>query len=171
MSHLSTPQTLFVFGHEMGHYVLGHLVKGFVITVALALVFLYLTFRIANWLVQRNGNGWSLRGLSDFASAPLLLLVLYVVSFVSEPVSNAISRHFEHEADIYGLEVTHDLGPDSARNAAESFQILGERSLDYPYVGKLAEFWLWSHPTIADREIFAQTYDPWTAGKQPKFVK
>lgn len=169
--HMSIPQTLFVFGHEMGHYVLGHVMKGFVITVALLLVFFYLAFRIANWLMLRKGNAWGLRGLSDFASAPMLLLILYVLSFVSEPMSNAISRHFEHQADQYGLEVTHDLVPDAGRNAAESFQILGERSLDYPYVGKFAELWLWSHPTIADREIFVQTYDPWAEGKQPQFVK
>ena len=171
MQHMSIPQTLFVFGHEMGHYVLGHLVKGFVIAVVSLFVFLYLTFRIANWLMRRNRNAWGIRDLSDFASAPMLLLVFYVLSFLSEPASNAISRHFEHEADIYGLEITHNLVADSGRNAAESFQILGERSLDYPYVGKFAELWLWSHPTIADREIFAQTYNPWAEGKQPKFVK
>ncbi len=171
MRHMTTPQTLFVFGHEMGHYVLGHLVKGFVVTVALLLVFFYVSYRIANWLMRRNGTAWGLRGLSDFASAPMLLLIFYVLSFLGDPAFNAISRHFEHQADQYGLEVIHGLVPDSGRTAAESFQILGERSLDYPYVGKFAELWLWSHPTIADREIFAQTYDPWTEGKQPEFVK
>jgi Zn-dependent protease with chaperone function len=171
MRHMTTPQTLFVFGHEMGHYVLGHLVKGFIITVALLLLFFYCAYRIANWLVCRKGNAWGLRQLSDFASAPMLLLIFYVLSFLGEPGFNAISRHFEHEADIYGLEVTYHLVPDARRNAAESFQILGERSLDYPYVGKFAELWLWSHPTIADREIFVQTYNPWAEGKQPVFVK
>lgn len=171
VQHMTIPQTLSVFGHEMGHYVLGHLIKGFTIMVVLLLVFFYISYRIAEWLVQRNGNRWGLRQLSDFASVPMLLLVFYVLSFISEPISNGISRHFEQQADIYGLEVTHNLVPDSGRTAAESFQILGERSLDYPYVGKFAEFWLWTHPTIADREIFAQTYNPWAEGKQPKFVK
>jgi len=171
IQHMSIPQTLFVFGHEMGHYVLGHLVKGFIIAVVLLFVFLYLTFRIAHWLMRHNGNAWGICDLSDFASAPMLLLVFYVLSFLSEPASNALSRHYEHEADIYGLEITHKLVADSGRNAAESFQVLGERSLDYPHVGKFAELWLWSHPTIADREIFAQTYNPWAEGEQPKFVK
>ncbi len=171
VQHMTIPQTLSVFGHEMGHYVLGHLMKGFVITVALSLVFFYCGYRIANWLIQRKGKLWGIRDLSDFASFPMLLLIFYVLSFVGEPGFNAISRHFEHQADIYGLEVTHDLMPDSGRTAAESFQILGERSLDYPYVGKFAEFWLWTHPTIADREIFSQTYNPWAEGKQPEFVK
>ena len=137
MRHMTTPQTLFVFGHEMGHYVLGHLVKGFFITVAFLLVFFYLGYRIANWLMRSDGNAWGLRQLSDFASAPLLLLILYVLSFIGEPAFNAISRHFEHQADQYGLEVIHGLVPDAGRTAAESFQILGERSLDYPYVGQV----------------------------------
>ena len=51
------------------------------------------------------------------------------------------------------------------------FQILGERSLDYPYVGKLAEVWLWTHPPIADRMIFVQRYNPWAEGQTPEFVK
>jgi Zn-dependent protease with chaperone function len=171
MRHLDAPQTLFVFGHEMGHYVLGHLVKGFLFAVGMMLLFFYLSYHIAHWLLQRYGEQWRIRALSDFASLPLLALILYVLSFMGEPFMNAFSRHIEHQADIYGLEVTHGLVADSGRTAAQSFQILGERSLDYPYVGKFAEFWLWSHPTIADREVFAQTYDPWSKGEQPKFVK
>ena len=31
----------------------------------------------------------------------------------------------------------HGLVPDAQLAAAQAFQILGERSLDYPYVGKL----------------------------------
>ena len=27
------------------------------------------------------------------------------------------------------------------------------------------------HPTIRDRVIYVQTYDPWGEGKQPEFVK
>jgi len=171
MRCLDTPETLFVFGHEMGHYVLGHIVKGLVFGMAFMLLLFYLSYRLANWLVARYGAKWGIRALSDFASAPLLLLLLYVLSFFSTPVFNAVSRHMEHQADQYGLEVIHGLVPDPERSAAEGFQILGERSLDYPYVGKLAEFWLWTHPTIADRMIFVQTYNPWAEDKQPEFVK
>lgn len=171
MRHMTAPQTLFVFGHEMGHYVLGHLMKGFAFTVVVLFVLFYISFRMANWLMSRYGSAWGIRQLSDFASAPLLLLIIYVLSFLGDPLFNAFSRRIEHQADIYGLEVTHGLFPDSQREAAQSFQILGERSLDYPYVGKFAEMWLWTHPTIADREIFAQEYDPWDQGRPPEFVK
>ncbi len=171
MEHLTIPQTLFVFGHEMGHYVLGHIPKEVTLFLLLFLFLYYLSYRLSNWLVDRYGERWGIRGLSDFASLPLLFLVLSVFMFLSTPVLNGISRHFEHQADQYGLEVIHGLVPDSGRTAAESFQILGERSLDYPSVSKFAEFWAWNHPTIRDRVIYAQTYHPWDEGKQPEFVK
>jgi len=171
MEHMTTPQTLFVFGHEMGHYVLSHIPKELTIILLQLLVLFYLGYRLANWMVARYGARWDIRDLSDWASLPLLVLIISVLAFLATPAFNAVSRHFEHQADQYGLEVIHGLVPDAPLAAAESFQILGERSLDYPYVSKLAEFWAWDHPTIRDRMIFVQTYDPWGEGRQPEFVK
>ena len=171
MRHLDTPQTLFVFGHEMGHYVLGHIVKGLVFVIALLLLLFYLTDRLANWIVGRYGPQWGISQLGDWASAPLLFLLLSLLTFAGTPLFNAVSRSFEHQADQYGVEVIHGMVPDAQRSSAEAFQVLGERSLDYPYVGKFAEIWLWDHPTIADRMIFVQTYNPWAKGRQPQFVK
>ena len=65
----------------------------------------------------------------------------------------------------------HGLVPDEPRTAAQAFQVLGEVSLDYPYVNKFWEFWAWDHPTIRDRMIFVQTYNPWADGKGPEFVE
>ena len=171
IQHLSSPQIMFVFGHEMGHYVLGHIPKMLAIYLVLLLGLYYLGFRLANWLVKRYGEAWGIHDLSDWASIPMLFLLFSVLLFLSNPIVNGISRHYEHEADQYGLEITHGLVPDSGRSAAQSFQILGERSLDYPYVGKFAEFWLWSHPTIRDRVIYSQTYDRWSQGRSPEFMK
>jgi STE24 endopeptidase len=171
MEHMTTPQTLFVFGHEMGHYVLGHIPKQLTIILLLFLLLFYIGYRLAGWMVARYGARWGIRELSDWASLPLLVLIISVLTFLATPAFNAVSRHFEHQADQYGLEAIHGLEPNTPLAAAEAFQILGERSLDYPYVGKLAEFWAWDHPTIRDRMIFVQTYDPWGEGRQPEFVK
>ena len=171
MEHMTTPETLFVFGHEMGHYVLGHIPKEMAIILLQLLVLFYIGYRLANWLVARYGAGWGIRDLADWASLPLLVLILSVLTFLATPAFNAVSRHYEHQADQYGLEVIHSLVPNAPIAAAHAFQVLGERSLDYPYVGKFAEFWAWDHPTIRDRMIFVQTYDPWDEGKQPEFVK
>ena len=171
MQHMTIPQTLFVFGHEMGHYVLGHIPKQVAIILLIMLALFYIGYRLANWLVARYGESWGIRELGDWASLPLLVLILSVLLFLATPVFNSVSRYYEHQADQYGLEVIHGLVPDVQLSAAQAFQILGERSLDYPYVGKLAEFWAWDHPTIRDRMIFVQTYDPWGEGKQPEFVR
>jgi Zn-dependent protease with chaperone function len=135
-------------------------------------VLFYVGYRLANWMVARYGTRrWGMDGLSDWASLPLLVLIISGLTFLATPAFNAVSRHYEHQADQYGAEVVHGLVSNAPLAAAQSFQILGERSLDYPYVGKLAEFWAWDHPTIRDRMIFVQTYDPWSEGREPEFVK
>jgi len=171
MHDMTIPETLFVFGHEMGHYVLHHIPKEVGIDLAILLLLFFVGYRWAKWLVARYGPRWGIRDLADWASLPLLMLVLSLLAFVATPAFNAVSRHYEHQADQYGLEVIHGIVPDSSRVAAMSFQKLGEVSLDYPYVNKFWEFWAWNHPTIASRMIFAQTYRPWDEGKQPEFVR
>ncbi len=171
MQQMTAPETLFVFGHEMGHYVLYHIPQEIGIDLLLLLLLLYFGYRLANWLLARYGERWGIRSLADWASLPLLVLILSVLAFLATPVFSGVSRHYEHQADQYGLEVVHGLVPDEPRTAAQAFQILGEVSLDYPYVSKFWELWVWDHPTIRDRMIFVQTYNPWGEGKQPEFVK
>src|ERR1700691_4182409 len=97
-----------------------------------------------------------------------MLLMVAIVSAISEPVVNTYSRWQEHQADIYGLEVTHGVVPDSAAVGAHSFQVMGEIGLDEP--NPIIVFWLFTHPSISSRVAFAQSYDPWASG-HPKYVK
>jgi STE24 endopeptidase len=170
MTRMTNEQTLFVFGHEMGHYVLGHIPKLIVFIVALLFVFLYLGYRGMHWSIARWGPRWQIRGVEDWASFPVLMLFLAVLSFVAEPLGNALSRHVEHEADIYGLEVIHGIVPRPADAAVPAFQILGEVNLADPNPSPVVEFLLYNHPSVNKRILFAETYDPWSKGK-PQFVK
>ncbi|MFZ3330424.1 MAG: M48 family metallopeptidase [Candidatus Acidiferrales bacterium] len=171
IAKMNTPQIVYVAGHEMGHYVLGHIWKGLIFAAVFLFVLFYLGFRTIGWFLQRWGKDWGIRGVDDLASLPALLLLLSVFSFVASPISSAVSRHFEHQADQYGLEVTHGLTPDSAQVAAQSFQILGEVDLSDPEPNPLDVFMFYSHPTIPDRIRFALSYDPWAKGAQGEFVK
>jgi Zn-dependent protease with chaperone function len=94
------------FGHEMGHYALGHIWKGFAFLAALLFVLLYLGYRTIGWLLGRFGARWGVRGLEDWASLPALLLLLSVFSFASNAIGSTFSRYQENQADVYGLEVT-----------------------------------------------------------------
>ena len=170
LQHLSTPETLFVFGHEMGHYVLGHIRNSLLWLSVLLLILLWIGSHIMRWTIARWGSKWRIRDTGDWASVPLLLSIVAVASFLTEPVINGYSRWQEHQADIYGLEVTHGVVPDSATAAAHSFQVMGEIGLDEPNPNRFIEFWLFSHPSTSDRLTFSETYNPWTNGT-PHYVK
>ena len=171
ISKMSTPQIVFVAGHEMGHYVLGHICKGLIFAAAFLFVLFYLGSRTIGWVLQRWGKAWAIRGLDDWASLPALLLIISIYVFMATPISSAFSRHLEHQADQYGLEVSHGLTPDSSQVAAQAFQVLGEVDLADPDPNPINVFMFYSHPTIANRIGFALTYDPWSQGRHPEFVK
>jgi STE24 endopeptidase len=171
LAKMNTPQIVYVAGHEMGHYVLEHIPKGLAFLAGLLLVFFYLGYRSIDWVLARWGGEWGIRSVDDWASLPALLLLLSVFGFVANPVGSAFSRHFEHQADQYGLEVTHGLTPDSAQVAAQAFQKLGEAYLDDPNPNPVNVFLFYSHPPVRDRVRFALTYDPWANDGQGEFVK
>ena len=167
----SNDEALFIIGHELGHYVLGHVWKGFVFGALALLAALYLIFRGLHWILGRWGTAWRLYGLEDWASLAAFLLLLQVVMFFASPVVNGITRMDEHAADIYGLEVIHGIVPNSEEVAAHAFQILGEVDLADPNPPAFIRFWLYSHPPVAERLVFAYDYDPWSKGESPKYVK
>src|SRR5882724_3714799 len=171
IKNASTPETLFVFGHEMGHYVLNHIVIGIAATAVGLFFGFYLLYLIANWAFPRFQQRWHMRELSDWATVPMLLLIFSILSIISQPIGSAFSRQLEHNADVYGLEVTHGINPDSQEAAAHAFQVLGELSLSYPYPSDFYVFWYSDHPPIRDRVPFAHNYDPWSKGQQPRYVK
>lgn len=159
------------FGHEMGHYALGHIWKAFVFLAAMLFALLYLGYRTIGWLLARSGARWGVRGLDDLASLPALLLLLSLFGFVSNVIGSAFSRFQEHQADVYGLEVTHGIIPDPGQACAQSFQNYGETALVDPDPNPIQVFLYYDHPTVTSRIRLCVTYDPWSKGESPQFVK
>jgi Zn-dependent protease with chaperone function len=171
MQKMTAAQTLFVFGHEMGHYVLGHIFLSIVVICLLLAASLYAGYHAMTRMTARWGGRCGITGVDDWASLPLLMLTMTALSFAAEPATNSFSRMLEHNADVYGLEVIHGIVPDAPQAAAQAFQILGEVSLSDPTPSPLIEFWLYDHPAVSDRVRFAAEYDPWGQGTAPKYVK
>jgi STE24 endopeptidase len=159
------------FGHEMGHYVLGHVWKGTLFGAALFFVLLYLGYRSIGWLLARWGAGWGVRGLDDLASLPALLLLITIFAFLTNPVTNGFSRFEENQSDVYSLEVTHGIIPDPGQASAHEFQVWGETVFADPDPNPIDVLLFYNHPTTSDRIHLFVTYDPWSKGEQPQFVK
>ena len=158
LQKLTTPEVLSVFGHEMGHYVLGHVRNSIILAAIFSLLLLYAGYRALLWLLRRWGARWQIRGLTDWASLPALLLIASVLSFFSQPAVNGYSRWQEHQADVYGLEIIRGIVPDPAEVTAHTFQVLGEEGLDEPDPNPFIEFWTYTHPSISERVTFSSTY-------------
>lgn len=157
---LTVSETMFVFAHEQGHYVLHHLWLGIVAGVAGLLVAMALTHRTIQGVVARWGSRYGVRSVDDWASLPFFLLLLSVMTAAGQPIGNGVSRYIEHQADVYALEMIHSLIPDAPQVAARTFQKLGENGLDYPQPHPLYVGWAYTHPPIAERLLFALNYRP-----------
>ncbi|HSB07931.1 MAG TPA: M48 family metallopeptidase [Blastocatellia bacterium] len=171
IAQMTTPQTVFVVGHEAGHYMLGHIPKAIAFFTVLIIVVLFLVHLSLRRALEKRHRKWNVRGLDDWASLPALLLFTYLFFFLAEPGFNTFSRYQEHQADVYGLEVIHGIVPNSSETAAEAFQVLGEVDLADPAPSTLIKVWLYSHPPLGERIVFAREYDPWSTGREPMFVR
>lgn len=162
-------EILFIFGHESGHYVLNHIPKG----LTCGAVFLFFVFwicaGIAAAMLRRWGAQWGVNALASRAGFVVLLLVASVANFALEPVSSALSRHFEHEADIYGQEAIHGLVADPERTTVASFNHLGAAWLETPTPNAFVAWWTYSHPSVEERAEFARRYDPWASNGRGRF--
>lgn len=162
-------EIMFIFGHESGHYVLNHIPKMLALSMAGMFFVFWVCANVAEWLVRKFGERWRVHAVNERAGFVALVLAFSLAGFVLTPVGNAISRHYEHEADVYGQEAIHGLVPDPQKTVVSSFNHLGEAWLDDPNPNGFVEFWSYSHPSVQQRAQFAEHYDPWANGGRGEF--
>lgn len=168
----ATPDEIaFIFGHEMGHYVLDHILWTLVYVGALMLAAFYVGSHAVRLLLRRYGPAWRVGSQGDWAALPVYLMVPTALSFMAEPLVNGFSRAHEHVADIYGQEAVRGVVADPRGAAVGAFQVLGETSLDDPRPHPWVEWWSETHPSIAERMRFAAGYDPWSARMSGRYFK
>lgn len=147
LKRASPDEVQFVMGHEMGHYVLNHIFKAmiffFVVVVSL---FGFLRWSV-EWSLARWGEKWQVRGITDTAVVPLVVLLGSIFFFVLTPILNTQSRTDEYEADMYGLNTSRQ--PDGMAQAAIH---LGEYRKMNP--GPVEQWIFFDHPSGRNR-IFA----------------
>jgi len=80
------------------------------IGAAAALLGLWIAFHLTRRLLCRYGERWQIAGEDDWSTLVVLMLVFTVLTIVSAPIANAVTRYVEHRADVYGQEVIHAFG-------------------------------------------------------------
>jgi STE24 endopeptidase len=153
LARLDAAEAQAVVGHEMGHYVLGHVWWG----IALASLFVFGTFwavhRAGHWLARRFQGLFGFARLDDIASLPLLVLLFRLAWFVALPAANAFSRHWERAADQFGLDITHQ-----NRAAATAFVKMQRGNLGVPRPSLFYTVFRGTHPSTAERIEFCNRY-------------
>ncbi len=133
-----------VMGHEMGHYVLHHILWGIsFIAVIIVLSMAYLSWSV-QWAIRRWGPKWGIHDPSDPAVLPLGMLLISTLFLVLAPIINTQTRLQEKETDMFGLNASRQ--PDGFAQAAIH---LGEYRKMHP--GKVEEWLLFDHPSGYDR--------------------
>jgi STE24 endopeptidase len=130
-----------VFAHEVGHYRYKHLWKGIAIYSALSLAGLFLVYLVYSSIISHfNYPPHQLEAL------PYLGLLLYLYGFITGPISNAISRHFEYQADNFAVAETSKPAVYQA-----CLEKLADLNLADQQPHPLVEFLFYSHPSIEHR--------------------
>jgi STE24 endopeptidase len=165
LARLDEREVLAVMGHEMGHYVLHHVLLGIAFYSLLAGLGLWAVHRVAPLAIARWRGRMGFVRLDDVASLPLLLLLLHLGSFAVMPAALGFSRWMEHEADRFALELLRD-----NRAAATAFAKLQQSNLANPRPGPLYVLWRGSHPPLGARIDFANVYRPWQTGEPLRYA-
>lgn len=140
-----------VMGHEMGHFVLNHVVKSLVYLSLVAAA----AFVFANWafglLHGAFGGMWGVRDISDPAGLPIFVILFTVFGVVATPVTNTIIRENEAQADIFGLNAARE--PDAFSTAI--LKLAEYRKLDPT---PLEEIVFYDHPSGRSRVHMAMQW-------------
>ena len=153
LKKLDDREVLFVMAHEMGHYVKHHLFWTMIGEIFAILIGLIIAAKLYSSSVRRWGKHFGIRDHKDLAALPILLTIISLLTFVSSPIENAVSRYAEHSADIYAIKLTQD-----KEAGVDSFQKLTTTGLGEVNPPGLVKFFMYDHPTMMERIHFIEEY-------------
>jgi STE24 endopeptidase len=130
-----------VTGHEIGHYVWGHVWRSVGILSLVAAVLFFLTDRLFPIAARTIGSS---AGIADPLGLPVLLMLVSVLGVFVQPVLNALSRSSESDADRYSLQTVN------LRDALAT-ALVETAEHRYPRPGVVEEVLFYSHPSVEKR--------------------
>ena len=130
-----------VTGHEIGHYVSGHIWNLIGTAVLLSMIFFYLTDAMFNKVANLMGS--TVR-IAEPRGIAILLVCISFLSLLAQPVSNYVVRLGETEADQYSY---------SAVNLPDAMASALVKTAEYrdPRPHPLQELIFYTHPSVEKR--------------------
>lgn len=137
-----------VTGHEIGHYVLGHVLRSVLALAVLAMAGFWLADRLFPWFARLLG---SQARIADPAGIPVLVLLISVFGLLAQPLTNGLTRLQETAADEYSLRTV---------NLPDALAAALVKTAEYrnPRPGALEEFLFYSHPSVEHRVRMAMEW-------------
>ncbi|MCI3922300.1 M48 family metallopeptidase [Paenibacillus sp. TRM 82003] len=154
LQKLEEAEILVLTAHEIAHYVMHHLQWSALGAVGSLFVMLWFGNRLYRFALKRWRAFLFVRHPADWAGLPLMLLVVSVLTFASTPLSSAISRQAEYEADRFAYAVTEN--PEAA---VSLYQKLSASSKGAVHPPALTYWFRYTHPSIGDRIGEALRYE------------
>jgi STE24 endopeptidase len=137
-----------VTGHEIGHYVLGHVWRSVIILSLLSIILFYLADRWFPWFATRFGSSAT---IADPVGLPVLTFMIGLFGLLALPVQSTLTRMSEAEADAYSLRTVNL--PDALSGA-----LVKTAEYRYPRPNALEETIFYSHPSIESRVRMAMEW-------------
>ena len=144
----SLDEVMAVTGHEVGHYVLGHIWDIVGLLSAIIMASFFLADRIFNPVAKLFG---AKEDISDPTSLPVLLFIVGLLMTLTQPLSNSLSRANETDADQYSL--THIDLPDALATA-----LVKTAEYRNPRPTTLEEWFFYTHPSVERRVQMAMDW-------------
>jgi STE24 endopeptidase len=143
IKQMTVPEIVSVIGHEVGHFRYKHIWKGVVVgTLEQLAVFFFLS------LVMRAAfPGFPGSAREVLTVLPVMLIIGGTASsLVFGPFSNALSRYFERQADLY--TAAHVKDPHAFATALAG---LADRNLSNAYPTWWVKVLYYTHPPVGER--------------------
>ncbi len=155
MDEASLDEVKAVTGHEIGHYVLGHVWRSIAVISLLGIAIFWLTARLYPWFARLFGTDAE---LADPRGLPVFSFVIGLLFVLAQPITNTLTRLGESEADAYSL--THVGLPDALSGA-----LIKTAEYRYPLAGPVEEALFYTHPTVESRVRAAMA---WKAAQEER---
>lgn len=149
INDLDNDEITSIVAHEMGHFLKAHIWKSIFMGIVGTFIILFILNVTSNWVLAESKGAFGFRNVYNYASLPLIILLLNLVSFFASPIENAVSRYFEREADSYEISLTED-----RESAVRAMQKLYQKSLGIPRPSQFYKIWYHSHPPLEERIDF-----------------